>query len=146
MDSYQSQIIQNTVRMQTLVLSNAQYQRTANPAKFLQDLLARLRTIALPQTQVLTLTGNTNLGIGFVLNVDQQIDLDSTNGPFTVTLPPGNEMYGKKISWMKISPDENEITIAGAVVNGVQQDINGQPTQTISLQYFPALTEGNEWR
>jgi len=145
-DSYTSQIVQNTVRMQQLTLSNKQYQRTANPQKFLQDLIARLRTIALPQTQVMTLTSTTNLGIGFVLNVDQQINLDSTNGPFTVTLPAASEMYGKRISWMKISSDENPITIAGAVVNAVQQLINGQATQSISTQFQAAITEGNQWQ
>lgn len=142
-DSYQSQIIQNTVRMQSLVLSNAQYQRTANPQKFLQDLIARLRTVALPQTQVMTLTGTTNLGIGFVLNVDQQINLDSTNGPFTVTLPAANEMYGKELTFKKISSDSNPITVAAP---GVGQVIDDSATQTISDPFQPLVIAGNQWQ
>src|SRR6185503_7798339 len=110
-DSSDCQIFQKTTRQQTLTLSNTQYQRTSNPAKFLQDLISRLRTVALPKTQVLTLTQDTDLGVGYVLNVDLQVNLDSTNGPFTVTLPPANEMYGNKISFMKISGDSNEVTI-----------------------------------
>lgn len=145
-DTSNSQIGQNTIRLHALTLSNAQYQRTANPAKFLTDIIARLRTIALPRTQVLTLSGDTDLGTGYVLNVDQQIDLDSSNGDLTVILPAANEMYGKKISFMKISTDSNVITIAGAVVGGVQQDVNGETTQTISLQYQAALVEGNAWQ
>jgi hypothetical protein len=144
--SHDLQIKDNTLTLETLVLSNKQYQRTSNPQKFLQDIIARLRTVALPQTQVLTLTQDTNLAFGFVLNVDQQINLDSTNGPFTVTLPNANEMYGKSISWMKVSADSNPITIAGAVVGGVQQDLNGQPSQAISTQYQTATTEGNQWQ
>ena len=145
-DTSNSQIVQNTVRQQTLTLTNAQYQRTANPAKFLTDIIARLRTIALPQTQVLTLKGDTDLGTGYTLNVDQQINLDSSNGDFTVYLPAANEMYGKTISFQKVSSDSNTITIAGAVVNGTQQLINGQATQTIDQQYQPAMIEGNQWQ
>lgn len=145
-DSSNCQIIQNKVRQQTLTLSNAQYQRTANPAKFMTDLVARLRTVVLPKTQVLTLTQDTDLGSGFVLNVNQQINLDTSNGNFTVTLPPASEMYGNEISFMKVSSDANVATIAGAVVNGTQQLINGQATQDISDQYQSATVEGNQWQ
>ncbi len=145
-DSHDSQIKDNTLRLHTLILTNKQYQRTANPQKFIQDIIARLRTIALPQTQVMTLTGNTDLGIGFVLNVDQQINLDTTNGPFTVTLPAANEMYGKRVSFQKVSADSNTASITAAVVGGVQQTINGQPTQTISDQYGGFVLEGNQWQ
>ncbi len=145
-DSTDLQIRDDSVTFQTLVMSNSQYQRTSNPAKFMADLIARLRTIALTPTQVLTLSSDTDLGVGFVLGVDQQINLDSSNGPFTVTLPPANEMYGKQISWMKVSDDGNSITLAGATVGGNQQNINGQTTQTISTQYQSAITEGNQWQ
>jgi hypothetical protein len=102
-----------------------------------------LRTIALPQTQVMTLTGTTNLGIGFVLNVDQQINLDSTNGPFAVTLPVANELYGKELTFKKISSDSNVITIQ---VPGAGQVIDNQPTQTIVDPFQPLIIAGNQWQ
>ena len=139
-------IVGNTIRQQALTLTNAQYQRTANPTKWMADIIARLRTIVLPKTQVLTLTQSTDLGSGYVLNVDQQINLDTSGGPFTVTLPPASEMYGNTISWMKISPDANAVTIVGAVVNGVQQNLNGQASLTISQPNIMGFTEGNEWQ
>ncbi len=145
-DSHDSQIKDNTLRLHTLILTNKQYQRTANPQKFIQDIIARLRTIALPQTQVMTLTGTTNLGIGFVLNVNQQINLDSTNGPFTVTLPAANELYGKTLTFKKISADSNAITITGAIVLGFQQIIDNQANQTITQPFDPLFIAGNQWQ
>ncbi len=142
-DSHDSQIKDNTLRLHSLTLTNKQYQRTANPQKFIQDIIARLRTIALPQTQVMTLTGTTNLGIGFVLNVDQQINLDSTNGPFAVTLPVANELYGKELTFKKISSDSNVITIQ---VPGAGQVIDNQPTQTIVDPFQPLIIAGNQWQ
>lgn len=145
-DSLDTQIRDGMVSFQTLTLSNTQYQRTANPAKFLQDLIARLRTQVPLSTQVLTLSQDTDLGSGYQLNVDQQINLDTTNGPFTVTMPPASEMYGKQISWMKISSDANLATIQGATVGGRQQTLNGATSQTLSQQYQAAITEGNQWQ
>ncbi len=145
-DSVASKLQDNTVRFQSLVLSNTQYQRTANPAKFIQDLIARLRTIALPATQVLLLNSDTNLALGFVLNVDQQINLDSTNGPFTVTLPQANSMYGKQLTFKKISADANAITIQAPVVGGTQQVIDLASTQTLTDQMQSLLIAGNQWQ
>ena len=47
---------------------------------------------------------------------------------------------------MKVSADDNAITIQGATVGGNQQTINGEVSQTISTQYQNAITEGNQWQ
>lgn len=145
-DSLTMQITENTVRLQALVLSNVQYQRTSNPAKFLQDLIARLRTQVPLATQVLTLSSDTDLGTGYVLNVDQQINLDSSNGPFTVTLPEAQDLYGKEVTFKKISSDSNAITITGPVVSGIAQTIDGLATQTLTDQFQSLVIAGNQWQ
>lgn len=132
----------NVLRFQTLTLVNAQYQRTANPAKWMADLIANLRTIALPVTQVMTLLASTDLGTGFVLNVNQQINLDSSKGALTVTLPLPADLYGKEITFKKISSDTNVITIAAPA----GRTIDGFTSQTLTIQNDFLVLAGNQWQ
>jgi len=62
-----------------------------------------------------------------------------------VTLPSAAELYGKEITFKKISQDSNDITIAAPIVGGLQQLVDVDADQTITDPMQSLVIAGNQW-
>ncbi len=78
--------------------------------------------------RVIVVSQDTTLGA-----FDQQVNVDTTDGPVSITLPPSNRMKGGRLLIFKISDDDNQVTINGATVNGIQETIGAGLANSVTL-------------
>lgn len=88
--------------------------------------------------RVILVSSDTQLGA-----YDQQVNVDTSAGSVTLTLPPSAKMKGRRVIVKKISSDANQVTVATQTVNGTQQTIDFDTSLTLSAKGSVIEIAGN---